>query len=77
MSHRQITPTAAARNAETEQAAVATYEAAYNESLRQWREDGDHAAFSARNKAASDAYDAAVKQIWDQRAAILDSIDEG
>lgn len=46
-------------------AAKTAYEAAYAESLRQYQQDRDHAAFSARNAAAARQYKAVERQYWD------------
>lgn len=43
--------------------AKAAYEAAYAESLRQYEQDSDHAAFAARNMAASKQYKTVEQEV--------------
>lgn len=61
---------------QAERAASAAYHAAYAESLHQYQQDGDHAAFSARNKTAADAYHTAVAPAWAAAEATLGHIDD-
>lgn len=75
MGHQQITKAEAARHAQIMHQARETYQTAYDESLRQYQRDGDHAAFTARNQAASAARQAAVAEVWRRRGEIIDGID--
>jgi hypothetical protein len=45
-------------------AAKTAYETAYEASLTQFRADNDHAAFSARNVAASKQYKAVEQEVY-------------
>lgn len=45
-------------------AAKVAYETAYAESLRQYEQDSDHAAFTARNMAASKQYKAVEQELY-------------
>jgi len=76
MGYQQISKDAGAAHTRIERDAKATYDAAYAESLRQYEQDGDHAAFGEHCKAASDAYEAAIAPVWAARHAILEHIDD-
>lgn len=76
MSHQQINKAEAAVINATERDAKTAYQAAYAESLRQYEQDDDHAAFTARNQAAAATLKAATAPGWARREAVLNRIDE-